>query len=259
MTTKVSIITTCFNAEKTIAETIESIHANKGDFEIEHIITDAGSTDRTHEIVKSYGDKIKLIITPGLNQSQGINYGLKIATGEILTFLNADDLYYPDTIQTVVNQFNNYPNRLWQIGFCPIIDENSIERDSWISTYKNFWISNYNYFYLLLENYICQPATFFRKKLLEENGYFSETENLCMDYEYWLRIGKKNKPIITKKALAKFRRMQNTKSNSSFEIQFKDDKRIAIEYAKKHGFIGFEFLKYLFYLKTVLIYRRIYK
>ena len=253
-----SIITTCLNAEKTITETIESIQSNKGDFTIEHIITDAGSTDRTIEIIKSYGDKIKLFHCPGLNQSAGINFGLQKATGSILAFLNADDVYYPDTFKKVIDAFTKNPNQHWLAGQCPIIDEQGIEQTNWISKYKNFWLKNYTYFWLLVENFICQPAVFFTPTLLSKYGFFSEQENLCMDYEFWLRIGLEEKPIILLEDIAKFRRMQSTKSNSAFEKQFLDDMRISNDYSRKNGYHLTIPLKLLSYYRTVLMYRRMY-
>jgi len=256
--TKVSIITTCFNAAATIRETIESIRANRGDNEIEHIITDAGSTDGTLDIVRSYGDEVKLFITPGLNQSAGINYGLKQATGEILAFLNADDLYYPDTIKKIVAAFDTQPDCTWLIGQCPIIDEHGVEQTSWISHYKNFWLRHYSYFWLLVENFICQPAVFFRRSIVEQYGYFSDTEHYCMDYDFWLRIGKTERPIIMNENLAQFRRMANTKSNSGYEKQFIDDYRLGMHYATLNGYVMTKLLKLLAYYRTVLVYRRLY-
>lgn len=256
--TKVSIITTCFNAEATIKETIESIHQNRGDFEIEHIVTDAGSKDRTLEICRSYGDKITVFETPGLNQSAGINFGLKKATGSIVTFLNADDLYYPDTLQSVVDAFRKDSSARWLTGYCPIIDEKGVEQTGWISSYKNFLMRHYSYFWLLVENFICQPSTFFRKDVLDEFGFFSESEQYCMDYEYWLRLGRFNKPIVLRRPLAKFRRMNSTKSNSGFEKQFLDDARLGERYARESGHPLAIPLKKATYLRTVWIYRHLY-
>ena len=124
---KISIVTTCLNADSTIKKTIESIHSQEGDFEIEHIITDAGSTDKTLEIIASLGAKIKLLDAKGLNQSEGINLGLKNATGDIQAFLNADDIYEPGTFQKVITSFENSPDKKWIIGKCRVIDEDDKE------------------------------------------------------------------------------------------------------------------------------------
>ncbi len=74
---KISIVTTCFNSAKTIRATIESIISQSGDFELEYIVTDAGSSDQTLSIIAEYGKKIRLIDATGTNQSQGINLGLR--------------------------------------------------------------------------------------------------------------------------------------------------------------------------------------
>jgi len=257
--TRVSIVTTCLNAASTIRRTIESILSQQGDFTIEYIITDAGSTDGTRDIIAEFGEQIRLIDAQKLNQSQGINLGLKEAGGDILAYLNADDLYAPGAIQKVVDSFKKYPLSQWLVGHCRIIDEHDTEMQSWISSYKNFLLRHYSYFLLLSENFICQPAVFFRRSLLESHGYFSERENLVMDYEYWLRIGKGNTPVVLGEQLAAFRRMASTKSNRAFTRQFKDDLRVGCHYAVRSGKVLAIPLKFFNYLKTICIYSFLYR
>lgn len=256
---KISIVTTCFNSEKTIRDTIESVLNQQFDGELEYIITEAGSKDGTLSIIKEYGNKLKLVDAKGTNQSEGINMGLQMATGDIIAFINADDTYIEGTFQKVINAFNSNPEKNWLTGQCKIINENNEEILSSMTTYKNFFLSIYSYFLLLGENFISQPATFWRKGVHEKFGYFDTKENLVMDYEFWLRIGYKNSPIIIKEYLSSFRRMTNTKSNSRFKEQFKDDKRVAIKYIKEHRMYLAAVLKYLNYFKTILIYSLIIK
>lgn len=256
---KISIVTTSFNGAKTIRDTIESILSQKGDFELEYIITDAGSQDGTVEIVRSFGDRIRLIDAKGLNQSAGINLGLTLATGEIVAFLNADDVYEDGALQAVYEAFSSRPDRKWLVGKCRIIDENGKEMQHWITSYKNFFLRNYSYFLLLTENFICQPAVFLRRELLGTFGYFSTDEHYVMDYEYWLRIGREETPIILDRYLASFRRFAGTKSNSGFYQQFRDDLRVAISYSKRSANYFAIPIKYLHFLKTVSIYRFLYR
>ena len=87
--TRISIITTTFNTESTIERTMRSTLSQEGNFELEYIITEGGSTDRTVEIIKSFNDpRIKLLDARKTNVSQGINLGLRSATGDMLAFLN---------------------------------------------------------------------------------------------------------------------------------------------------------------------------
>jgi len=256
---RLSIVTTCYNSASTIRDTIESIVSQQGDFELEYIITDAGSKDATRAIIAEFGDKVRLIDATGTNQSQGINRGLREATGEIVAFLNADDVYEPGALQRVAKAFAENPNRQWLVGQCKIIDGQGREMHSVISRYKNLLLRNYCYSLLLIENFICQPAVFLRRAVLDRYGYFSEQENLVMDYEYWLRIGLEHKPIVINEPLAGFRRIEGTKSNTNYRIQFLDDLRVGVRAARKqrrHWTIPF---KALSYARTVMIYPFLYR
>ena len=261
MAMKVSIVTTCFNSQATIVDTIESILSQSGDFELEYIITDAGSKDDTLKIISRYGERIKLIDATGTNQSQGINLGLRYATGDIIAFLNADDVYRDGALNSVVTEFKNNPDKLWLVGQCAIIDKSGSEFHGIITRYKNFLLRNYSYSLLLIENFICQPAVFLRREALTRVGYFSERENLVMDYEYWLRIAKvAGAPIVLPQDIAGFRRIEGTKSNTSYGKQFRDDMRVAVASAIK----SFKYwwtipLKALSYARTMVIYPFLYR
>lgn len=256
---RISIVTTCYNSASTIRDTIESIVSQQGDFELEYIITDAGSKDATRAIIAEFGDKVRLIDATGTNQSQGINRGLREATGEIVAFLNADDVYEPGVLQRVATAFAANLERQWLVGQCKIIDGQGREMHSVISRYKNLLLSNYCYSLLLIENFICQPAVFLRREILDRYGYFSEQENLVMDYEYWLRIGLENKPIVINEPLAGFRRIEGTKSNTNYRVQFLDDLRVGVRAARKQRYHWTIPFKALSYARTVMIYPFLYR
>jgi glycosyltransferase involved in cell wall biosynthesis len=106
---KVSIITVTYNAGATIRDTIESVLAQ--DYpHIEHIIIDAASKDNTAEIVRSYGDRIAQFISePDRGMYDGMNKGIKLATGDVVAILNADDIYInSQVISTIVDQFEQH-------------------------------------------------------------------------------------------------------------------------------------------------------
>jgi glycosyltransferase involved in cell wall biosynthesis len=257
---KISIVTTCFNSQKTIRDTIESILSQSGDFELEYIITDAGSKDSTRAIIAEYGDRIRVIDATGTNQSQGINRGLREATGDIVAFLNADDVYRPGALNDVVQAFAANPQSLWLAGQCSIIDDQGREFHGAITKYKNFLLKRYSYWLLLIENFICQPAVFLRRQALSEVGYFSESENFVMDYEYWLRIGRLGNPIVLDRYLAGFRRIEGTKSNTSYGKQFRDDLRVAVTAACKSVTHWWTIpLKALSYARTIAVYPFLYR
>ncbi len=101
----VSIITVCLNSEKTIEQTIQSV-INQTYPNIEYIIIDGKSTDRTLEIIDKYKGKISILVS---ESDEGIydamNKGLKLATGELIGIINSDDWYESDAVETIVNSF----------------------------------------------------------------------------------------------------------------------------------------------------------
>lgn len=230
---KVSIITPTFNQANFIERTIESI-LSQDHADIEYIVMDGGSTDGTVEILKKYSDRIIWKSKKDNGQSDAINKGLKIATGEIVAFLNSDDTYEAGAISAVINFFNENPTKKWAYGKCKIIDEHDREIRRPITIYKNLLLKKYSFAKLLTENFISQPATFWKKELHGEIGYFNEEEHFCMDYEFWLRIGQKYPAGVIDRYLANFRYYANSKSGSVNKKQFQDQFRLAKKFGRDH-------------------------
>ena len=106
---KISIITVCYNSEKTIGKTLESIF-NQSSKKIEHIIVDGMSTDSTLSIISKLPYKKKVISEPDNGIYDAMNKGIEIAEGDIIGFLNSDDFYANnDIISKVLKQFENDP------------------------------------------------------------------------------------------------------------------------------------------------------
>ena len=232
---KFSIITPSFNHAQFIERTISSV-LNQKDVELEYIIIDGKSTDNTLNIIRDYDAQLIWVSEKDNGQSDAINKGLKLATGEIVAFLNSDDVYCPGAFQQVAEFFKNNPDKMWVYGKCKIIDENDQEIRKPITWYKNFMLKKYSYSKLLQENFISQPATFWRRELITEIGLLDKNEHLCMDYEYWLRIGCKYDAGVINEYLASFRFYAKSKSGANFTKQFKDELRLALKYGSKYPF-----------------------
>lgn len=96
---KVSIITISYNSEDTIEQTIQSVLSQTYD-DVEYVVIDAGSTDRTVEIVNRYKDKIAYFISePDKGISDGFNKGITAATGDIIGICNSNDILISDAVQ----------------------------------------------------------------------------------------------------------------------------------------------------------------
>jgi glycosyltransferase involved in cell wall biosynthesis len=158
--TKVSVVTPVYNGENYIRETVESVLSQKGDFELEYIICDGMSTDRTLEILEEYKNSCRIISRNDGSPQEAINYGMNLATGEIACWLNADDLFSPGALEAVVKAFEKHPERRWLYGRCCIIDSSGGEIRKCISFYKHFIGFFYSWNILLCENFISQPSTF---------------------------------------------------------------------------------------------------
>ena len=249
---RVSVVTPSFNQARFIERTIRSvIHQDHPD--LEYIVMDGGSTDGTVSILEEYSDRIIWRSEKDEGQSHAINKGLMMATGEIVAYLNSDDTYEPGALSRVVEFFEKNPERKWVYGKCRIVDEADHEIRKAITFYKNLLSMRYSYRKLLSENFICQPATFWKRDLLAEIGYLNEAEGFCMDYEFWLRVGRRYAPGVIDEYLANFRYYPDNKSWRGIERQFQDELRLAREYGKEHRLALF--VHRINYHKILWVYR----
>ncbi|OHB72541.1 MAG: hypothetical protein A2W23_03590 [Planctomycetes bacterium RBG_16_43_13] len=229
---KVSVITPSYNQASYIEQTIQSVLMQKGNFELEHLIIDGGSTDGTIDILKKYNDKIQWISEKDHGQSHAINKGFSMAKGAIIGWLNSDDLYEHGAIQKAVSMFTHNSSCQWVAGRCRIIDENGSEIRKSITRYKNKWLSRYSYDRLLVENFISQPAVFFRKSFLDKIGQLDETLHYIMDYDLWLRMGAIENPVTINDSLASFRYYSNSKTGGELNKSLDEVKRLCHYYAQ---------------------------
>jgi FkbM family methyltransferase len=249
---KISIITPSYNQAPFIERTILSV-LNQNYPDLEYIVMDGGSTDGTVEILKKYSDRILWKSEKDNGQSDAINKGIKIATGDIIAYLNSDDTYGPDALAAIAQFFKKNPTQKWAYGKCRIIDAKDREIRKPITFYKNFLLKKYSYAKLLSENFISQPATFWKREIHEEIGYFNESEHYCMDYEFWLRIGQKYPAGIIDAYLANFRYYPNSKSGEVNKKQFQDELRLAIKFGAKYPLATL--LHRFNYYKITFLYR----
>lgn len=200
-----SIITPTLNQGKYISETIQSVKEQNYPF-LEHLIIDGGSQDNTRKIL-SQSKTITWYKEIEKNQSESINLGWKIAKGDILGWLNSDDLYEPNVFVTIANFFQQHHEVDMIYGDCNYINEGGDSLGSYPT--QSFNLPNLIRY---ATNYIPQPAVFMRRSVLESVGFLNESLNYAMDFEYWMRAGLSQKTIYLPIRLAKMRLHSRAKS-----------------------------------------------
>lgn len=201
---KISVITPSYNQGDFIERTIQSILSQEGPFDLEYIIVDGASTDASLDIIKRYKDKLKWVSEPDEGQSDAINKGFAMATGDVIAWLNSDDTYEPGALAVVANEYEREPFE-WCFGNCRIVNENDDEIRRSITRYKIRQSKRYSYPRLLRRDFISQPATFFTKRAFDKIGPLDKALFYSMDYDYWLRLGRKSTPRYIDAYLANFR------------------------------------------------------
>lgn len=179
---KVSVITPSYNQGQFIERTLQSVAIQEG-AEIEHVVFDGGSTDNTVDVLKSFLPSVRWVSKKDNGQTDAVNQGIRSTDGEIIGWLNSDDVYYPGTIARVVAYFKTHPDVDVVYGMADHIDLNDLPFESYPS-------APWNMEFLKQTCFICQPALFFRRRVVEQYGVLDDSLNFCMDYEYWLRLGK---------------------------------------------------------------------
>jgi glycosyltransferase involved in cell wall biosynthesis len=176
----ISIVTPSFNQGAYLEETILSV-LNQNYEPLEYIVIDGGSSDNSVEIIRTYKDRLAFWISePDKGQTSALNKGFRKATGDIIAYLNSDDLYQPGALARVAAEFSA-PECHWLSGTCLFFDETGTKhherrpppvlRSRW---FDHCWLS--------------QPAVFWRRDLFDQVGLFDETLHYGMDYDFWMRL-----------------------------------------------------------------------
>ena len=176
----VSIITVCYNSEATIERTIQSV-LNQSYENLEYLIVDGSSKDRTMEIVERYrpqfGGRMKVISEPDNGIYEAMNKGIRNATGELIGIINSDDYYEPDAVKKIVCAMTESK---YQILYGMLrVKNGEIETRITMPKHEN------------LENeMIAHPTCFVTKKVYEDFGMFDLKYKSCADHDFMLRMKK---------------------------------------------------------------------
>jgi glycosyltransferase involved in cell wall biosynthesis len=218
----VSIVMPSLNQAHFIRSAIDSV-LNQDYAPIELVVVDGRSADGTVDILKSYGNGLRWVSESDGGQTPAINRGFRMATGEIIGWLNADDLYLPGAVRTGVDFLVRNPGADLVYG-----DADHIDRDGrFMASYPT---EPFRAARLQETCFICQPAVFFRRRVFGRVGFLDEYFSSAMDYDYWVRIAKRCEIAYLPIRLAQSRLHPEAKT---FRLRL-EHQRLSVEVARRH-------------------------
>lgn len=235
---KFSIVTPAYNMERWIAETIESVLSQEGGFEIEYIIVDDGSTDKTAQIIEDYRRRLesgtyhilckKISMSYHLQKNAGaivaMNTGFSMASGDILTWVDADNTFEPHAFQKIARAFITYPEIKWIKGITSTINEQSIViRKGTCKLYRQDWLKLGVYGQ---ESYFVEAdSVFFRKALWDKSGPFPAKYKSAGDYWLWIQMAHHTPLISINTPISNFRKREGQLSKGI--VRYKTEQKDA--------------------------------
>ena len=178
---KFSIITPSYNQAEFLEQAICSV-LGQGYPDLEYWIMDGGSTDGSVEIIRRYAHQLTgWVSEPDKGQADAINKGFRKVTGDIVAWLNSDDVYAPGVFKDVEIFFQGNPNVGLVYGNAVSFDQDGYPLNDLV--FENWGLSG-----LVAFNIICQPAVFMRRTVLEKAGYLDDKYHMLLDHHLWLRV-----------------------------------------------------------------------
>jgi len=225
----ISIVTPSYNQGSYLEETILSV-LEQGYPALEFFIFDGGSTDGSLDIIQKHQDRLTFWESkPDRGQSHAINKGFRMASGEIVAWLNSDDLLAPGALKVVAQAWQQNPGVGLITGQTEIIDQAGKPTGNIFGSEPNVINS-----LLSSENPVSQPSTFFSTSALKEVGFLDETLHMSMDWDLWLRIGARFPMLFITKILSKSRTWEMTKTRTQLVRSGPEHIRIVKNFFKQN-------------------------
>jgi len=191
----VSIVTPSFNQAEYLEQTIRSV-LDQNYPAIEYFIVDGGSTDGSVDIIRKYESQITWWVSePDKGQAEAINKGLSRANGEVVAWLNSDDLYMPGSITEAVNSLQVNPQAAMVYGDAMNIDIQG-------NVIKKLIFPDWGLDDLMAFRIICQPAVFMRRSILDQVGFLDPTYHYMLDTHLWIRMARMGTVVHVPKIFA---------------------------------------------------------
>jgi glycosyltransferase involved in cell wall biosynthesis len=176
----VAVVTPSFEMAGFLAETIESVLAQDWPY-VDYLVMDGGSRDGTRELLEGYGDRVRWVSEPDGGQADAVNRGLARTRGQVVTFLNADDVYRPGALRRAVEGFERNPEAGAVYGDGDFVDAAG-------EPVRRYPVHDFDRSRLMHECFVCQPAAFATRAAWESCGGLDADLRYGLDYDLWIRM-----------------------------------------------------------------------
>ena len=220
---KIGLVTPACNSESTIAVTIESVLRN--DYpHLDYLIVDGKSKDNTLAIARRYVPQVRILSEPDNGQSDALNKGFRLTDGEIIGWLNADDVLYPNALNTIIEKFIQHPEAVAVYGDGHLIDaRGNIIGKSDVQPFDRWRLIH-------SRNYIEQESCFFRRTAFEAAGGVDVRLKYVMDWDLWIKLSRFGDMVYIPQVLSARRLTPSNKTESGGMDRFFEIYRMLSEY-----------------------------
>ena len=212
----ISVVTPSFNQGAFLAKTISSVVSQEGDFYLDYIVIDGGSSDQSVRIIQQYeadlkkyercrGIRYRWLSEPDDGQTDALLKGFRMAEGDIVAWLNSDDTYYPGALRKVLACFDEHPEASLVYGKAVFTDTG----DAVIAEVETGATDHQG---LAMLNLVCQPAAFIQRSAWDASGGLLRHLHFAMDHDLWIRVSRKFKMTYLPEVLATYRLHDQSKT-----------------------------------------------
>jgi glycosyltransferase involved in cell wall biosynthesis len=196
---KIGIVTPSLNAERYLDLTLKSIWSQQSDdLEIDHVVADGGSVDRTREVASRYPSRVFVEADTGMYDA--LNRGMQLVEGEVVGYINSDDEIAPGALDAVINAFRTRPDVQWVCGAVEYIDGQGALLARMTPVHPTL-----RAYAALGWSCIPQQTVWTRRKFFDTVGPFDSSYRICGDYDWYARALRLASPLILRQTLGRFR------------------------------------------------------
>lgn len=231
----ISVVTPSYNQGEFLEETLVSVLSQEGDFSLDYLVIDGGSTDRSLDTIRNFAEQIengkwpihcrgirfRWVSESDRGQADAVMKGFRLAEGEILAWLNSDDVYLPGTLQIVSSFFREHSETDLLYGGAYYCDSSGVIDGRYPT-------SEFDLMKLAWFNFFCQPSTFFRKQVFEAVGGLDCSLHYALDYDLFIRIAKRFSCRYIPEMLSKYRLHEQAKTVRNETLKDNHDETLSI-------------------------------